>query len=705
MSSNKEKAKTIELAEKHVKKGKLREAIAEYNKLLDGSAQDIHIRNIIGDLYLKSNQKSKGAEEFLNIAKYYDERGLSSQSIAVYKKISKLKPGDTEIAEKLADLYYDQGFLNEAKVEYLKAAESLRKDNRTDEVISLFEKILKLDKEDVQIKLTLAELYAAKGLKDQAIKELNDVAELKIRNDDLKEAKELLNQAKKLERDDFRTLTNLINLLKKENKKKEALSLIDDILKKDGKNIQALKLLGNLYYEDRNLKKAQEIFSKLISLRSKDVESRVKLGRIHIHQGSLDQAFKLYGPLVDTLIRRQRTEKAIGLLGLILSTPKIHIPSVEKLAAIYKSKNQRKNLEVAYNLILEEYEKKNLKEKSFPFVEELAHLFPQNEVYGAEYKKLCKELGKEEIAPAKPIPILDEEKEIIETNLSKAELYIEQGLIRNAKRILENLKLRYPEDPRIEEKLENLTEISPGVREEDIPDRVEKVTERESHLFGKDLVSESSKIPSFVKDEQEEDKLTAADIFADTDIIPMVPQEFGEKKYYELNERIVGELEAIKAMYSQQLKGDTTIVEKELSDIVTEFRRVVEEKVDKEAYDSRFNLGIAFMEQGLIEEAIEEFKLASVDKTRTVECYSVISDCYRQKENLKEALKWAEKALEVSPEGTHEFWALKFELASLNEGLKNKKKALDLYNEVKKWNAEFRDVVERVKKLEKDSQK
>ena len=85
MSSERERSKTIELAEKHVKKGKLKEAILEYQKLLDGSAQDIHIRNVIGDLYIKSNQNDKAIEEFQRISDYYHQRGLSSQSIAVYK--------------------------------------------------------------------------------------------------------------------------------------------------------------------------------------------------------------------------------------------------------------------------------------------------------------------------------------------------------------------------------------------------------------------------------------------------------------------------------------------------------------------------------------------------------------------------------------------------------------------------------------------
>jgi len=41
----------------------------------------------------------------------------------------------------------------------------------------------------------------------------------------------------------------------------------------------------------------------------------------------------------------------------------------------------------------------------------------------------------------------EKDQDIIRTNLSKVDLYVEQGLVRNARRILENLMLLYPDDP------------------------------------------------------------------------------------------------------------------------------------------------------------------------------------------------------------------------------------------------------------------
>ncbi len=109
------------------------------------------------------------------------------------------------------------------------------------------------------------------------------------------------------------------------------------------------------------------------------------------------------------------------------------------------------------------------------------------------------------------------------------------------------------------------------------------------------------------------------------------------------------------------------------------------------------------MEQGLHEEAIEAFKLASRDEKRAIDCYSVISNCYKQKEDYKEGIKWIEKGLSIAEEGSTPFYALKYDLASFFEVMDEGKKALKIYNEIKEWNADYRDVGKKIKGLEKSA--
>jgi len=706
MYSDKERNKILEQAEKYVKKGKIEEAIAEYRKLLTGNAQDLNIRSLIGDLYSESGQIKRAVIEFKKMADIYEERGRFNQALAIYKKINRLNPEDVDIAKKLADLYFSQGFLSEAKAKYLQIGETLSKIGKIKDAIPFYEKILKIDKEDCQAKLVLATFYSKEGLTERAVEELNDAAELEIKNKNLKKAEKILTQAKNLKKDDVRTISNLVEVFRRAKKAEKALELVNDVLKRDENNLKALSLLGNLYFENKDFNKAEEIFNRILALRSNDVEARFKLGRFYIQEGKLDKAFEAYEPLVDSLLRKQKEEKAIGLLGLILAAKKPHLPTLEKLAAIYKKNNQIRELEIAYRAIWEECRRQNLPEKTLFILKEIVKLSPMDEEAYKEYQKLKKEMGleEEEGEAAEPQVFVDEAKEIIKENFAKADLYLEQGLIRNARRILENLKMKFPEESIIDKKIEALNKISPQVKEEEIPERIEKVVEKEVQLFGRELTRGYPDSSSFLAEEGEE-KLTAADIFAETDIIPVVSQEGKEKVYYELKERINEELEAIRTIYNQQLKGDTAAMEKKLAEIIAKFKEGVEAKVSQEDYETRFNLGVAYLEQGLINEAIAEFELASKDKRRAVDCYSVLSYCYRKKKDFTQSLKWLNKALEIAEKGSSQSFGLKYELASLYQEMKDKKKALNLYQEIKKWNPKYRDVSDRIEELQRKSKK
>ena len=705
MNSKTDRGKIEILAEKYIKKGRLQEAIAEYRKLLEGNAQDISIRNILGDLYIKADDTKKAVEEFAKIAEFYEGKGLYSKAIAIYKRIRRLDPNDIESSIKLASLYRDQGFSSEAKAEYGSLAKRMVELRRTKDAISMYENLLKLDKNDFDSRLKLAELYRGENLIELALDDYNRVAEFKMRKGQLKEAGDILIRAKELKEDHSRTITNLIDLFKRENKKKEALDLVEEILKKDKDNLRALYILGNLHFEDKSLKEAGDIFSKIIAIRPKEVEARVKLGRICILKDELDKALEHFEPLVDTLLRKEKYDRAVGLLGLILAPKKAHLPTLSKLASIYKAQNQKKNFELVSKVLLEEYRKNKLREKMLSVYNDLVHTFPENEEYKYEFMQMKRGLGilEEEIGDEASSVQLDEAKSTIDATLAQAQLYVEQGLIRNAKRILEHLRSKFPENPLILEKIEELKNIPTGVKAGDISDRAGKVTRRETHIFGKIADKEKTADSFLYGDEVGEERVSSADIFSETEIVPIVSQEASETKYYDLAGVIDKELEVIKSTLSYQIRGDTTVVEKALSDIVSEFRKALEDKVEKEDYESHYNLGIAFLEQGLFDEAIAECKVAALDKTLELESFSVISFCYKQKKEYKEALKWLLKAQDVSEKDSHQDFALRYELAALYEDMNEKEKAVKVYQEVLAWNPDYRDVSDRITALKSNS--
>ena len=87
--------------------------------------------------------------------------------------------------------------------------------------------------------------------------------------------------------------------------------------------------------------------------------------------------------------------------------------------------------------------------------------------------------------------------------------------------------------------------------------------------------------------------------------------------------------------------------EASLEDIFREFKKGVEQQLSAEDYETHFNLGIAYKEMGLVDEAIGEFQLASKDPARAVECCSMLGLCFLEKGMPQLAIKWYRKGLEA----------------------------------------------------------
>ncbi len=700
MNEKIDKARIIDLAERQVKAGRMEEAIAEYRKLLTAEPDDIGLNNTVGDLYAQLGRTEEAIKSFQTAAGHYESKGYHSQALAIYKKVTKLDPENVIIIVRIADLFSSQGFIAEAKREYLRAEQKLRREKRTKELIFLYDKLIKLDRDNVSFKLSLADLFRQEGFVEEAVAQLNDAAAVYLGRDEPVEAEKIIEQAQWLKADDKRTLTNLVEVLRKTNRRKYAIEVVSEILGKDEGNIHFQVILGTLHLEERELDRAEQIFSTIVAEHPLETRARIKLGKAYALQDRPAKAFELFNPLVANLIKKGKEDKAIGLLGIVLSAEHLHLPALEKLAGIYKSKNDPDQLEVVYRVILEEARAKHLTEKMFVALTELLELRPKDEDLIREYRSLRKELGfiDEKTGEADMLAASEAEEADIDFLLTKADLYISQGLIRNARRILENLSLRFPHSAKIEEKISALEQVKTKIQPEEIRNRVGKVQEIETKIEATPELAKT--FLSLIQDEgSTEKRVTSADIFADTEILPLPSEETPEKRYYELSDKIEEEIGLLQRIFAQQMRGDISILEKDLGEIVKDFRDQVKRKVDAKDFETRFHLGLAYLEQGLFEEAVEEFLLASEDSGRTMECYSIISKAYREKGDWDEALKWLEESRKRVKEGTDEYFALEYERALLLENKGDRTRALEIFQKIKGWNPKYRDVRRKVKSL------
>ncbi len=121
--------------------------------------------------------------------------------------------------------------------------------------------------------------------------------------------------------------------------------------------------------------------------------------------------------------------------------------------------------------------------------------------------------------------------------------------------------------------------------------------------------------------------------------------------------------------------------------------------------ETHYNLGIAFREMGLLDEAIGELQKAcqSFDRGKPfpqiMQTYTWLAQCFLEKGVPEAAVRWYDKALNVPNIDSETRVALHYELASAYETAGDKPSALRHFMDVYGSNIDYRDVAERIKAL------
>lgn len=118
-------------------------------------------------------------------------------------------------------------------------------------------------------------------------------------------------------------------------------------------------------------------------------------------------------------------------------------------------------------------------------------------------------------------------------------------------------------------------------------------------------------------------------------------------------------------------------------------------EMDSSDAQSHFDLGQAFKEMGLFDEAINEFRQASKDPSKRVECLIMQCACLRERGEVDRAITMLQTLLKpgLSKENS---CAVKYELATGYETIGNREEANRLLNEIKATDPGFRDISSRL---------
>ncbi|MFO0583129.1 MAG: hypothetical protein U0229_12725 [Anaeromyxobacter sp.] len=136
-----------------------------------------------------------------------------------------------------------------------------------------------------------------------------------------------------------------------------------------------------------------------------------------------------------------------------------------------------------------------------------------------------------------------------------------------------------------------------------------------------------------------------------------------------------------------------------VEDVFNQFKKGVAETVRPEDSATHYDLGIAYKEMGLVDDAVKEFETAMRDRKREVDCLSMIALCRMQQGQHREAILVLRRALGSDWLSRDAAKAIHYDLAGAYEAAGDPEVALYVLQKIVKADPAYRDVKGRVAAL------
>ncbi len=139
----------------------------------------------------------------------------------------------------------------------------------------------------------------------------------------------------------------------------------------------------------------------------------------------------------------------------------------------------------------------------------------------------------------------------------------------------------------------------------------------------------------------------------------------------------------------------------DFADMLKKFKQGVAENVADEDHESHYDLGVAFKEMGLIDEAISQFQRALRGQQNRVRTYEALGQCFLEKKQLPVAATILQRALSEPGARDEQLVGVLYLLGYVNESLGKPADAKGFYERVFGVDIQFRDVGDRLNAVDK----
>ncbi len=755
-----DKASILKEAQKFLAKGQIDKAILEWEKLLQ-ITPDGNTFNTIGDLHLKKNDKNRAIDQFHRAAGIFRKEGFSLKALAIYKKILNINPSDARSHFALGELNEEKNITTDAIKYYLAASDLFLKANQKNEAVATYQKILALAPNNLSLKLKIAELFSKEGFVDETAQEYVDIARVYEEGGDRKEAFNYLMKALEIKPANRKALVALAAYYEKEGDPWKSLEYIKLAIVRTGKSNDLALWAARLSLETGQPAEAKEFAGSVVQADSANFEAHRILAESCVKEGDLEAAWKEYAPVLDELIFREKFDEAIEILLMFKEVEPVE--ARRKLISYYKQTNENFSALRELFEIGELYEETGMFPEAMACYKEALNISPEDEGIKTKIAELeqSPSAGEAEEREEKPLDdalteaeiflgygMFDKARDILEglklkapgnidLHLKLKALYVSTGDAEQAVTeciILSELYKRAGDEQARLQAIREAFRINPD--DARLPERFgapPPEPEGTGQKPQEKLEIKAAGTPGVLLDEYDEE-LAEADFYVKQGLYneaENIYRRFLES--FPADEGLKARLAQLAALRAKQALGTEPIgavaeeedagfeslaledvigaeevkepaMESEVLEIFEEFKKGLEKELQEEDTETHYNLGIAYKEMGLLDDAIREFQTARRDPKLFINSVTMLGVCYIEKGLYPLAVEALQSALMKVDKREDAYWGLKYDLADAYERNGDLRKAYESFVDIYGWDSKYRDIGDKVNALKTSMQ-
>jgi tetratricopeptide (TPR) repeat protein len=136
-----------------------------------------------------------------------------------------------------------------------------------------------------------------------------------------------------------------------------------------------------------------------------------------------------------------------------------------------------------------------------------------------------------------------------------------------------------------------------------------------------------------------------------------------------------------------------------IDDVLRSFKDEVQRAIGEEDYQSHYDLGMAYLDMGLIDEALAEFSLAQTEPALKLRSIEMAGRCFMERNDIELAIEELKAGLEIKGYSQEEYLGLRYNLAMAYEKLGSIDEAIEHYSEICATDPAYRDARIRLEEL------